>query len=190
MTGGKIGSSRERGAFRKEVVFSIALVVGIVLLTAVLLLAKRTGHRPVREGEQAPAFTLPSVDNRPVSLPDFRNKVVLVHFWATWCPPCVEEMPKLEQLYRAFQGKGLEIVAVSVDETGADAVAPFMRKHGITFPVLLDPGGPTAKRYGTYKYPETYVVDRQGKVRYKVIGGLEWTSPETVTALQRLVEEQ
>lgn len=180
----------QKGALRKELVFSIVLVLGIVLLTTVLLYSKRTGLHPLKEGDQAHAFTLQSIDNKQVSLAEFRNKVVLVHFWATWCPPCIEEMPKLEQLYQAFKGKDFEIVAVSVDESGAESVVPFVRKNNITFPVLLDRGGPVGKQYGTTKYPETYVLDRQGKVRYKVIGGIDWTSPDTLTALQRLVAEQ
>ncbi len=182
---------REDGRSRKELVLTIVLIAAVVLVAAFLILNQRQGQKNklIKEGDRAPAFELTSVDHRQINLPDYRGRVVLVHFWATWCPPCVEEMPNLERLYRMLSGRDFEILAVSVDEGGEDAVRSFLKKSPASFPVLLNPGGSVAGQYGTFKFPETYVVDRQGVVRYKVIGAMDWTKPETITALRRLVEE-
>ena len=180
----------DQGASRKQMLFALSLAAGLVIVAFMFFAQRgREGGRIIKEGDRAPSFTLSALDNRQLTLSDLRGKVVLVHFWATWCPPCVEEMPKLEYLYRSYKGSGIEILAVSVDES-PEAVAAFIQKNRITIPVLRDPDRKTAGRYGTFKFPETYVLDRQGTVRYKVIGPLDWTSAETLTALRRLVEER
>jgi len=141
-------------------------------------------------GDRAPGFSLETLDGKTVSLADFRGKVVMVHFWATWCPPCVEEMPTLEQLARSMSAKDFEILAVSEDEGGAAAVNAFMQKNGLSIPVLLDPSGQTAKRYGTFKFPETYVIDREGVVRDKAIGPRDWRVPSSTNILRVLLESR
>lgn len=166
----------------------LAVVVGFFLF--VLLAKEGSRSRIIREGDRAPEFRLSSLDGRQVSLSDFRGKIVMVHFWATWCPPCVEEIPTIEKLYRGLFGKDFEILAVSVDERGADAVRPFMEKNKLNLPVLLDPGHTTASRYGTFKFPETYVLDRNGIVRYKVIGAMDWSTPDSMNAIRGLVEQK
>lgn len=182
---------RDDGKSRKELVLVLVLIAAALLFAAYLFGGKGK-EKPVlvKEGDRAPVFSLPAMDRGAISLADYRGKVVFVHFWATWCPPCVEEMPKLEQLYRRLFGKDFEILAVNVDEGGGEALGSFFRKNPASFPVLLDPGGSIAKSYGTFKFPETYVVDRAGTVRFKVIGPLDWMAPETVTALSRLIEEK
>ncbi len=181
----------DAGKSRKELIFLIVLISAALLFAAFLLMRKGgEGRKIITEGDRAPAFELPTTDQRSLSLSDYRGKVVLVHFWATWCPPCVEEMPKLERLYREFSGKGFEILAVSLDDAGVETVSSFMRMNRLSFPALLDPRRTAAGRYGTFKVPETYVLDRSGTVRYKAIGPLDWTSPETMNALHRLVEEK
>lgn len=183
---------RSEGKTRKELIFSIVLIAAVALFASFLILHQRSDRKItiVKEGDRAPSFDLPSIDHRRVGLSDYKGKIVLVHFWATWCPPCVEEMPRLEQLYRTFSGRDFEILAVSVDEGGEETVLSFLRRNRVSFPVLINPGGAVASRYGTFKFPETYVVDRKGIVRYKVIGPLDWMTAETVTALSRLVEER
>jgi peroxiredoxin len=142
----------------------------------------------ISNGDRAPEFSLQALDGRTVSLAEFRGKVVMVHFWATWCPPCVEEMPTLEQLSRLLRARDFEILAVSVDEGGAGAVAAFMQRNGLSIPVLLDPARSIAKLYGTFKFPETYVIDRQGVVRYKAIGPRDWTVPSNMNSVRELLE--
>ena len=148
------------------------------------------GAKIIREGDQAPEFRLSTVDGKQISLSDFRGKIVMVHFWATWCPPCVEEIPTLERVYRSFLGKDFELLAVNVDEGGAEAVTSFMQRNRLTLHVLLNPGGSVAKSYGTFKLPETYILDRNGIVRYKVIGPANWSVPENLKAIGNMIDQQ
>ncbi len=173
---------------------SFVLVMLIVAIAAIVLFViVKQAPREVKiiaEGDQAPEFRLSTLDGKQVSLSDFRGKVVMVHFWATWCPPCVEELPTIERLYRALQGTDFVLLAVSVDQGGPDAVVSFMKKHNLTIPVLLDPGAPVAHSYGTFKFPETYILDRSGVVRYKAIGPTDWSKPENIQAMKGLIEQR
>lgn len=170
-----------------------AALIGTIAVLAVigflLFFGQNSGKRVklIREGDQAPEFTLPSLDGKAVSLSSYRGKVVMVHFWATWCPPCVEELPALERLYHAYVGKDLEVLTISVDEGGASDVGQFMRKNEFALPVLLNPGQSVARAYGTFKFPETYLVDREGIVRRKIIGAADWTSPAAQEVIQAMV---
>ena len=181
----------ERGSARRGLVLSIALVAVAVLAIIAMVLTRDTQERRkiIVEGDVAPAFTLQTIDQRTVNLDEQRGKVVLVHFWATWCPPCVEEMPQLDSLYRKLAGPDFDVLAVSVDES-MDALNSFIRKKGVSMPVLVDQERAVASRYGTFKFPETYVLDRQGTVRFKVIGPMDWTMPDAVRALRRLIDEK
>jgi len=172
-----------------------SLIVIIVVLAAIGFLffyGQNSGQRVkiVREGDRAPEFSLVSLDGKASSLSSYRGKVVMVHFWATWCPPCVEELPTLERLYRAYAGKDLDILAISVDEGGASAVGQFMQKNRFALPVLLNPDQSVARQYGTFKFPETYLVDRDGIVRRKVIGAADWMSPEAQKVIQAMLERK
>jgi peroxiredoxin len=168
----------------------LVLVVLFVALVAALFIARQKGAvvgKIIGAGDRAPEFRLPAPDGRLVSLSDYKGKVVMVHFWATWCPPCVEEMPTLDALYRSLQGKDFEILAVSVDERGVDAVVPFLSKNRLGLPALLDPRQSIASLYGTYKFPETYLVDREGVVRHKVIGARDWSVPANVNIVREII---
>ena len=170
----------------------------VLLLIFILLIAFVAGYSRTREkgpdvkiigvADKAPEFSRPDVDGKPVSLSGYRGKVVMVHFWATWCPPCVEEMPALDALYRAMKGKDLEVLAISADEDGAGAVIAFMRKNKLSLPVLFDPGGAVAASYGTFRLPETYIVDREGVVRYKEIGARDWSVPESAAIVKNIID--
>jgi len=170
------------------------VVVLITVLAALGLLfffgQQRGGrHAVMQEGDRAPEFRLPALDGRTVSLSDLRGKVVMVHFWATWCPPCVEEMPTLERLYRAMFGQEFVLLAVSVDEGGSQAVGDFLKKNRLSLPVLLNPDRSVAAQYGTLKFPETYLVDRDGIVRKKIIGAADWTRPEAIGLVAEMMKK-
>jgi peroxiredoxin len=168
------------------------VVLGIIAAILVFLYAQQGGHRPkiIREGDAAPDFRLQALDGRSVSLSELRGKVVLLHFWATWCPPCVEEIPSLDRLYRSQLRDGLAVLAVSVDEGGASAVKAFLERNGLTLPVLLNPDRSVAAGYGTFKFPETYLVDRNGIVQYKIIGAANWDNPAAVKVIKDLLAKQ
>jgi peroxiredoxin len=172
----------------KKIAFLAVFVILIALFVGgYLILGKNTGSKIITKGDLAPEFRLQKMDGSFVSLSELRGKVVMVHFWATWCPPCVEEIPTLDRLHHSLIGKDFEMLAVSVDEGGTEAVTPFIQKNRLDVPVLFDPGRDVAGQYGTYKFPETYIIDRQGVVRYKAIGPRDWTDPANVQILQNII---
>jgi peroxiredoxin len=177
----------QKSGSKKHLVF-LGIIVLLVVVLAIGYIAKgRTGKKIITQGDTAPDFRLPTADGAQVSLASLRGKVVMVHFWATWCPPCVEEIPTLDKLYRSFAGSDFEMLAVSVDEGGPSDVAAFMQKNALNIPVLFDPGRSVASLYGTYKFPETYILDREGVVRIKVIGPRNWTDPKIIQDVQALL---
>ena len=131
----------------------------------------------LKTGTTAPAFRLPRLGGQDIDLGAFRGRVVVVNFWATWCPPCVQEMPSLERLHRALGPEGLAVLGVSADEDGG-VLEGFIRDKGITFPVLRDPGGRVAATaYHTTGYPETFVIDPSGLLVEIYVGPAEWDTP-------------
>jgi cytochrome c biogenesis protein CcmG/thiol:disulfide interchange protein DsbE len=141
-----------------------------------------------RAGFPAPDFVLSGLDGRRYQLSALRGQVIFLNVWATWCPPCREEMPSMQRLYRRLQGHDFTMLAVSVDEGGADVVRRFIDRVGVTFPVLLDPHGTVATRYGVTGFPETFVIDRQGQVIHHTIGPEEWDSEPVYEYFAKLLE--
>ena len=131
----------------------------------------------------APAIKLPSRGGGEVDLAALHGKVVLVNFWATWCPPCREEMPSLTRLAQQFDPGSFEVLTVSVDD-GWAPVDKFLAQPKTPFRVALDEGAKTSRIYGTTKFPESYLVDRDGKVRLKFVGPRNWMDPNVATLLE------
>jgi len=144
---------------------------------------------PVRVGLPAPDFTFPGLDRKKISLSDYRGKVVFVNIWATWCPPCVEEMPSMQKLYQNLKGEHFEILAVSIDSKGAKVVAPFMKKYKLTFPALIDSMGTIKRIYKTTGVPESYIIDKDGILAKKVIGPLDWSQPDILRLFRDLIQK-
>ena len=141
----------------------------------------------LKPGTQAPPFRLPALSGGEVDLASLRGKLVVVNFWATWCPPCVSEMPSLERLHRTLARDGVQVLGVSIDEDEA-ALRRFVAEKGITFPILRDPGGRVAAGlYHTTGWPETFVVDAGGRVKEQFVGPAEWDTPEALEHFRRLV---
>jgi len=143
--------------------------------------------RPYSEARHAPGLRLPSLGGEQVDLRDHAGKVVLVNFWATWCPPCVEEIPSLQRLYRRLQPQGLEILAVDVGET-VESMRKFLADKPIDFQVLMDPAGEALRRWGIYAFPTTLVLDRGHRIRYAVFGAFDWSSQEVLDTLTPLLQ--
>jgi peroxiredoxin len=137
----------------------------------------------IRDGT-APDFQLPDASGKTVSLSGQKGHPVFLNFWATWCPPCVEEIPSLEDLARRIEGTDIRLLAVSVDESW-DIVRRFFAK-GTRIGVLYDASKELPKKWGTEKYPETFLIDAAGKVRYYFINKRDWTRPEAVACLESL----
>jgi cytochrome c biogenesis protein CcmG, thiol:disulfide interchange protein DsbE len=159
-----------------------AAFVSVVLIIA--LAACYRGSRPARIGTAAPDFTLKDSD-RTVSLNQLRGQVVVLNFWATWCAPCVEEIPSLVNMSQKLKPKGVTVLGVSVDADG-DAYHRFLKDHGVSFMTVRDADQKSNDLYGTFKFPETYIIDRNGVVRRKFIGPVDWNSPEVMDFLNKL----
>jgi peroxiredoxin len=140
-----------------------------------------------RIGKPLADFTLPDLQGHTVQLTALRGKVVFVNVWATWCPPCVEEMPTIQQLYEHLHGRGLEILAVSLDALGAQVVVPFMQSHRLSFPTLLDTKNIVQRLYHTTGVPESFIVDKRGILVEKVVGPRDWVHPQLLAQFERLL---
>lgn len=176
------------------------LVGGIVLLLLVLIGAGwlvRDRFLPVEVGTPAPDFEATDLQGRAMRLAELEGEVVLLNIWATWCGPCRDEMPSMQRLYEELGPEGLRIVAVSIDaepgsrdpggRAGGD-VAAFVREMGVSFDVWRDPSGEIQRVYRTTGVPESFVIDRDGTIIKKVIGGVEWDTPANADLIRRLLE--
>jgi cytochrome c biogenesis protein CcmG, thiol:disulfide interchange protein DsbE len=152
-----------------------ALAVGFALILAFALPSYRQGEASVA-GKTAEDFAL-NLSGKPAHLSDLRGKVVVLNFWATWCPPCVDETPTLNRLQQQISARGGVVLGVSIDEDQA-AYQQFLTKQNIIFATYRDPSAKIAKEYGTSFYPETYVIDRRGRIARKFIGFQQWDSPD------------
>ncbi len=157
-----------------------------IILFAILLALSGcySGSRPPRIGTAAPDFTVRDSD-RTVTLSQLKGQIVVLNFWATWCPPCIEEMPSLVRMQQFMKAKGVTVLAVSVD-ADENSYKRFLRDHGVNLLSVRDPDQKSNSLYGTSKFPETYIIDRSGVVRRKFIGAVDWTEPEIIDFLGKL----
>src|SRR3990172_4470694 len=131
-----------------------------------------------KKSVKAPDFVLSTLDGRKVSLKDFRGKAVFLNFWATWCPPCVVEMPSMEKLHKEFRDDGLVILAINFRETPEQAKA-FVKKHKLTFTVLLDLEGSVFELYQAWALPVTTIVNKRREIGGRAMGSRDWDSKES-----------
>jgi len=135
---------------------------------------------------KAPDFILKDMNGKTVSLSNFKGKVVLLNFFATWCPPCRAEMPSFNKLYSALQQRGLEVVAVSSDRSISD-IKDFLEKHKVDFPVLFDADRAITKKYRVFSMPTTFLINKNGLIVEKFYGEYDWTEPETRGKIEKLL---
>jgi thiol-disulfide isomerase/thioredoxin len=170
------------------------IVVYCLILSVAILMAgcskkeTATGDSEVKEKKPAPEITVTSLTNVPLKLSALKGKVVLLNFWATWCPPCREEIPSMMKLNSAMAGKPFQMVAVSIDEGGVPEIESFFKSSGFSLPAYTDPGGAAVKIYGITGVPESFIIDKNGILVKKVIGPLAWDSPETITYIEGLTK--
>ncbi len=138
----------------------------------------------------APEFRLNNLDETPHALSDYRGKLVLVNFWATWCPPCRREMPSMERLYLKFRDKGFTVLAINQMED-PDHVFAFTGQltPDPSFPILFDPDSMIAQAFGVMGLPTSYLIDRHGDIRYRATGGREFDHPEIESIIEGLLLE-
>lgn len=140
------------------------------------------------EGLPAPDFVLPTLGGGRMRLSDYRGKIVFLNIWATWCPPCREEMPSMQKLHERFMGEDFAMLTISIDED-TSLVGPFMEELGLTFPVALDPEQEVSSQYGITGVPETFLIDKNGIVMHHLIGPGKWDDPSLVSAFEGLVRK-
>ncbi len=176
-----------------SIVYYIGVRVNVfVLASALALTGCYSSSKPSSIGNPAPDFTIQDSD-RSVTLSQLRGKIVVLNFWATWCPPCIEEMPSLVQMQKKMQDKNVIVLAVSVDHDSSD-YHKFLKDHNIDLLTVRESGqrtdkgviAPVSSRYGTIKVPETYIIDRNGTICRKFIGPVNWSQAEIMEYLSRL----
>ena len=173
---------------------------GVTLLVVAGLIGygwvNRQRFVPVAAGSMAPAYSARTLTGGTVNLSDYLGKVVLLNVWATWCPPCVQEMPALERLYRQLKSQGLEVVAVSIDaplgnidsagNLGGD-IRAFADQLGLTFTILHDPKGVIKPTFDLFGLPTTIVIDRTGRIVRKALGMEAWDDEQHLRELRALL---
>jgi len=139
-------------------------------------------------GQVAPEVTLKTLDGQKVPLSQYRGKVVVFNFWATWCPPCRAEMPSMERLYQQLQGLDVVILAVNAEADGETAVKEFLKDNPYNFTFLLDADAEAQDSYSVFRFPETFIINKDGVILNHIVGGREWDDKTTVDYLKFLAK--
>jgi cytochrome c biogenesis protein CcmG, thiol:disulfide interchange protein DsbE len=176
----------------------MAVVLAVIATFAVWGWTNRDAFAPAEIGTRAPEFSAVTLDGQPAGLGDFAGQVLLLNIWATWCPPCIEEMPSLQRLHDNLKDEGFSVVAVSIDalpgglgalgQEGGNVQA-FVDHFGLNFPVLHDPTGEIQRRYGAPGLPASFIIDRDGRIRHKILGARDWEEPQHARAIRVLLED-
>lgn len=158
-----------------------------MVVTEVKVPEKRVGMQ-VYQGAQNRVLKLLDLTGQTVDLTAQKGKVVLLNFWASWCPPCVHEMPSMEGLKMQLKAQPFEILAVNLAEEKTDIVQ-FKKEHQLTFKILQDPLGSAVQEWQVFAYPSSYLIDKQGQIRYALFGSYDWQQPEALETIQKLLLE-
>lgn len=162
--------------------FSLLFVLIFVAVSAPL-----SAERPrlMDDPIPAPSFTLKDMDGNIHKLADYKGQVAVVNFWASWCPPCREEMPSMERAWKQLQKENIAMLAINVGED-ADTIFTFTADYPVSFPLLMDQDSSVINEWPVKGLPTTFVLDKQGRIVYRVIGGREWDAPELIDMLIEL----
>ncbi len=163
----------------------------LAFIAALIVLFVHPSYRngtPSLHGQAAKNFSL-TIGGKPTQLADLRGKVILLNFWASWCQPCVDEAPSLDALQKKIAPLGGTVLGISVDDDPA-AYEQFLKTYNVDFPTFRDPSKQIPLSYGTTMYPETYVIDRNGKIDSKIIGPQDWTSPAMMAYLESVLRKK
>jgi peroxiredoxin len=183
----------DASATRRDWVPTLLWIVPVLFLLLVFLYGKlsrpssNANDMAPRVGQPLADFILPDLQDHMVQLSALRGKVVFINVWATWCPPCVDEMPTMQRLYDRLHAQGLEVLAISLDALGTQVVVPFVRDYRLTFPVLLDAKSTIERLYRTSGVPESFIVNKRGRLVEKIVGPRDWAHPQMLSMFERLL---
>jgi peroxiredoxin len=175
----------KREALIMKSVKKISLIIAFIFLTAMGAYSPADSDKSPPAIEKAADFSLKDPRGAVVSLSSMRGKVVLLNFWATWCPPCISEMPSLNKLYQELRPRGFEVVAVSLDKS-AENVREFISKKGFKFLVLIDESNTVSKRYKVFSTPTTFLIDRKGNIVERFYGEYDWQDRDIRAKIEKL----
>lgn len=165
------------------------ILAGLIVALVAALAWKVSGslEEPVtRVGDKAPAFSVRTESGKTITPTSFGGKLLVLNFWATWCQPCVAEVPSLEAFQREFGPQGIVVLGVSVD-TKPELYDRFLNRFNVTFETSRDPEWDIAARYGTFQLPETYIIDSSGRVVQKIIAAQDWMNPKWLESVKKLL---
>lgn len=176
-----------------KVDLTIKGAIAVLLVALAYVIGSSIQSRIVQVGDSAPNFTLPADNGSQMSLKDYKGKVVVLNFWAAWCAPCVQEAPSLAEFSKMMKDSGVVVLGVSVDRN-PQMYTNFLKRFQVPYPNARDPQENISYSYGTYQFPESYIIDRNGKVARKFLGLPEregqfipWTDPELVSYVRSLL---
>ncbi|MHC4560672.1 MAG: TlpA family protein disulfide reductase [Planctomycetota bacterium] len=163
--------------------------ITIICLTLLLFIACEQQPKVAEVGKLAPDFTLRDRKGKTWNLAELKGQVVFVNFWSPWCVPCIKEMPSMQRLYSSMPANEFKMLAILIDDTPAVADR-LVAKQKYTFPILMDPENKTSKAYGLTGVPETYIIDKQGVLREKFLGAVQWDSPRVRQMLTKYTAQR
>jgi peroxiredoxin len=161
-------------------------VLAVLFIVFLFTIRDVLEQRVIEVGDSAPSFAVTTENGQRISRSEFGGKLLVVNFWATWCPPCIEEMPSLNQFASSMSKEGVVVLGISIDRS-EQAYKNFLQRNQLSFSVARDPEENISSSYGTFKWPETYVINRDGKVVQKYIGPRDWNDPQIVNSIRALL---
>lgn len=165
----------------------LRIAAGVLALALVAVVADSLRERIVNTGDTAPSFSVTTDRGTKISRADFKGKLLVLNFWATWCPPCISELPSLNAMAKTLAPKGVVVLGISVDHD-EKAYKNFLQRFNLAFETTRDGEAAISSEYGTFKYPETYIITPDGKVVEKVIADRNWMEPAILQRLEGYIK--
>jgi len=166
----------------------LVVLIAVALAILVLLKTEEVSYTEIAEvGSPAPDFELEDSNGNLWRLSDLRGKVVFINFWATWCPTCKMERPYKESLYKKMQGRPFQMLGILYNDS-AHRLIPYFKRYKVSPPTLISPRDEVARLYGIMAVPETFIVDKNGILREKIVGPLEWDKPENIALIEKWLQ--